>query len=638
MATGFPISNNQRRLLCFLLLFNALSGAASTEIIQRIHAGIKGLARGMDYVGQQAGQLIGPGIPLQGETAAAFEHHRSFDEQYPMGQQSMISLSNEFGEVRVNTWDERVVRVTADIRAGAESEPLAEQLAQLIEIRVSHGENYLECRTVYPEVKSGGQMFLSVDYNILIPRDAGLTVDNFFGDVYLNDIGGMVVADVQYGGLDLKQIRGKTRARVQGDFPVHIEGLRQGGSFKFQGASVDITDIQGEVDINHFRGKVVIRQIAVDTHLCLNSDSAQAMLALSPEDNPDLSAVIAYGKLESALDVSRTLRGTQIVVRHPNAESRQKIDISAAFSEIIIAVEGESADSIPSTTRENKAFTDTRRESIAIADAAFAHIAAVSGNIQIEGADTDSVLVEATRIAWTPSASAALDALDALELIVGKEENAIQIETRIARDMTLFDCESYRIDLRIQCPRELPLRIHAEEGLTVVDGMGAGALISQRKGEITIEHVKGAVEAANEAGDVKIRDCSGPVDAKTNYGSLSIENVYGDIRANTVEGHTYVDAPHGAVYVRHKSGDVRVLCLEPIEGDFDILVEDGNLNVFLAPSSNAALSVKAVNGAVQSSMPLSGSINRDFQEFFGRLNDESHAVRLETLNGDIFLN
>ena len=100
-----------------------------------------------------------------------------------------------------------------------------------------------------------------------------------------------------------------------------------------------------------------------------------------------------------------------------------------------------------------------------VADAA-ARINAIQGNIDIEGVDTDELFVEATRVAWTPSAASALDALDALGLSVITENGTITIQTQTTQDMAIFDCYSYRVDLKIRYPREIPLEINAQEGIT----------------------------------------------------------------------------------------------------------------------------------------------------------------------------
>ena len=425
---------------------------------------------------------------------------------------------------------------------------------------------------------------------------------------------------------------------MQGDFPVHINGLAQGGVFKFQGVSADLENIGGEVDINHFRGKIKIKRISENATITLNCDSAQSMLVLTPDINPDLSAIIVYGKLDSSLDVSRSLRGTQLVARHPNAGASQKISVNATFSEVVLSIEGKNTEIRNTPDATSKIFTDIHQETIPITENTNVHLSTLAGNIQVEGADVDHILLEATRVAWTPSAAAALDALDALKLSTRSEDNTIYIQTSVTQDMTIFDCESYRVDMRIVYPRELPLHINAQDGVTTVDGIGNGVFITQEKGEINLQHIKSNITATNNSGNIKIQDCSGPVEASTQYGVISLERVYGNIRTNALEGSTYLDGVHGDVVVRHKSGDVKLLCLDPIQGSFDVLVEDGNLNAFIAPDSDATLNVKSVNGRIQSSLSLSGTINRDFQEFFGRLNGETHTVRLECVNGDIFLN
>ncbi len=628
-------SANKARVFCCVALCLAVCGIARAEIIQRIQAGIEGVARGMDYVGQRAGELLGPGLPLAEQPAAAFSHERIIETQYPTSSSPVVALSNEFGEVRVGVWNERLVKITAVVIAGADTESGAEQVAQLIDVRVSHGEDYLECRTVLPEIKDN-RVSITVNYAVSIPRDAGLIVDNFFGDVYLADIGGMVVADVQYGGLEMARLQGVARARIQGDFPVRIHGLRQGGMFKLQGAQAEFTDVHGEVDISHFRGLVTIRQPGEKSHINLNSDSGRAHIVLPPDANPDFSATVLYGRLESDLDVTRTLRGQQLTARHPNTESEQRITVQAAFSEVLVAVEGHASDA--SARVSGEPFNDTRVESIAVMEGDALEIESMPGNVRIEGADVEEIVVEATRVVWTPSPSSAMDALDALVLEATRTDGNIRIQTNTIQDMSVFDCEAYRVDLHIQCPREIPVAISAREGVTVIDGLGAGITVAQHKGDVSLEHVKGPVVVNNANGAVVARECSGPFDANIRYGSVTLEKIYGDVRVSATEGRAYIDAPHGNVNVRHRSGDVRLLCIEPIQGDLDILVEDGNLNVFIAPESDAAINVKSVQGRIQSSLPMSGAIARDLQEFFGRLNDETHTVRLETVNGDIFLN
>ena len=336
--------------------------------------------------------------------------------------------------------------------------------------------------------------------------------------------------------------------------------------------------------------------------------------------------------------MSRVQRGAQLAAQYPNSEATQKIAINAAFSSVTLAVAGNTSETNGGTAITNKIFTSTQQETIPIVESDSLHITAISGNVHVEGSDTDHLFVEATRVVWAASATTAAHALDALELVIQQQESSLQIQTNATQAMKNIDCESYRIDLRIVYPQHLSLHINAAAGITSVEGADHGVTITQQKGEIALAHIENDITVTNTAGDIKIQSCSGSVDATTHAGSISIEKVKGKIRTNAAKGNTYLDAPNSDVFIRHKNGDVRILCLEAIQGDFDVLVEDGNLNAFIAPNSETAVSVKAVNGRVESSIPLSGTINRDSQEFFGHLNTETHTVRLECINGTIFLN
>lgn len=632
------VAVRRTRIIFGMLLFLLLAAGLSAEIIQRIQSGIEDLARGMDYVGQRAGEMLGPGVSLSSGGAAAFTAERIFDEQYSLGPAPMVLLSNEFGEIRVSTWNERLVRIHASIAVGADSAAVADQMAELIEVRTTQGMDYLECRTRLPEIKGGGQVSMVVNYQVMVPQDAGLVVDNFFGDVYVAGLGGALVADVQYGSLELSQISGTVRAQVLGDFQVNVNGLKQGGAFKLQSATAEFSDFQGELSVQHFRGNVTIRRPAPQSTILLSSDSGRARIVLPPNANPDLSATLSYGKLESELDVVRVLRGQQLLARHPNVEADQRIVINAAFTDVAIAVEGKSAEGVSVASGLFKAFTDVVTEQFIVTEENSMVVTAMPGNIHMEGGDDDHVAYSATRIVWTPSAAAAMDALDALLTEAEQLPGTITLNTAASQDMSVFECEAYRVDLHIQTPRTMPVSVEAAEGVTSIENLVAGGTFKQGKGEIIIENAAGPLNIVNNAGAITLKQCEGPAEIQGQYGAISIEYMTGDIRVHSMEGRTHIEAPGGGVFVRNNRGDVRLLCIEPIRGDYDILVEDGNLNIFISPASDATFTIRATGGRVQSALSLTGSIERDTQEFTGRINEGTFNVRLETRNGDVLLN
>lgn len=620
----------------FMLLLSA--GSVRAQIIERIQTGIEDLARGMDYVGQRAGEMLGSGMSLSDSDTAAVVAQRTFDEQYSLGPAPMILLSNEFGEVRVNVWNERLVRINASIIIGANNDATAKQIADLVEINVTQGLDYLKCRSHLPDIKGGGKVSMVVNYQIMVPRDAGLSVENFFGDVHVSGLGGALTADVQYGGLELSQISGTVRAQVVGDFHVSAIGLKQGGLFKLQNASADFSDFQGELSVQHFRGQVTFRHPAPKSSIVLSSDSGRAQIFLPSNANPDLNATLSYGKFESDLEVTRQVRGQQLLARRPNVGADQRILINAAFSDVSIELEGKTSETAALPTNDFKAFTDVLTENIPISEDNSMVIVAIPGNIHIEGVDEDQVALSVTRVVWTPSAAAGMDALGALKLDTDRKPGIIRLSTSVQESMAAFDCESYRMDLNVQAPRTMPITIQASEGITSVSNINAGGHLEQDKGEVIIENSGGTFKITNKSGAVTVKNCRGSAEITTHYGITTIEQMQGNLVVNAEEGHTYVDAPGADVTIRSKRGDVRLLSLEPVKGNYDILVEEGSLNAFINPASNASITIKTTGGRVQSALPITGSIKQDLQEFFGRINEGTFSVRLESRSGDVILN
>jgi len=626
-------------LACAIVLVS-LTAVAQPDFLQRVRSGIEGAARGMDQIGRKADELIGPGAPLLGDSQASpYTDRRTFAERYPTGAAPVVSVSNEFGEITVDTWNERVVQVTAEITAGAETAETAAKLVQAIEIKVSPGEDLVEIKTLFPETRRDmGRISLAVQYKITIPRDASLVADNFFGDVAARGIGGFIGMDVRYGAVDIAHAAGEVRVRSHGEFPVKAEGLARGGIFQMKGARADISDVHGDIQIGNFGGSVALSKLGPEYKADITVDSGRADISIDPGANPDVNATVVYGKLDSKLELTRSGQGDRMVARHPSADAGQRMTINASFSDVTIDVRGAGAVTPPGGA-EGQVFNDTREERAAVAETDTLQIeAAIPGSVRVEGTDENTVRVSATRVVWMPTAAQAPQALEALHMQLKQEAGRVTVTTAADGDMARFGCASHRVDLLVQVPRTVAVLINAADGVTSVSGLGGATTVNQAKGEVAADHVKAPLKLANKQGAVRASDCAASVEATAQYGDLRIERVFGKITAQNTDGRTIIESPGGEVSVRNTGGDVRLLSLEPVKGNIDLHVDKGHLSILIAPESSAALTVRAGQGRVQSNIPLSGSIGGERQEFTGRLGDGQFTVLLEAEGGDIVVN
>ncbi len=619
----------------------AFCGFAAAEeepsIVDRLRSGLDGVARGIDYVGERAEDLLGPGLGIGEERAAAHTVSRTLVERFPVGPQPVVSLSNEFGNIQVETWDERVVQAEAEISVGAESADTARDVAQRIEVQTANTEELVDLRTRLPDTRQEkGLAFVAVSYTLTLPRAASLVVDNFFGDIAVRGTGGLAAIEAQYGGVEVADAAGPVKVRAYGDFPVRVHGLKQGGTFHLHRGRGAFSGISGELNVHAFGGEVRLSALAPESFVSVTADSAPVRVELAPEARPDLTATVLYGRLESTLPLLRTAQGNKIVARATDAEPSQRLVLAAAFGDIVI--EQLPAPGAPPVApaggsqpfNELVTFTEEAPEGLPI------RISAARGNVRIDGADTNTVQVSATRIVWAGAAAEAPPYFEGLRVNLRREEDGIVLDTLI--DATgSAPCAACRIDLQISCPRTSPVEIHAEDGNTTAYGVGGPVTVQQARGLVTVEHIKGPVVINNQNGGISAVDCAATVEATARYGDVSLRNVFSNINATCADGRTVIDSPGGEVRVRSTGGDVRILALEPIGGNFDVLTDNGNISMLVSPTSDAELTVKTERGVVHSAIPLTGSISRDSRTFQGRLQEGLYQVKLEARNGDIVL-
>ncbi|NIA13007.1 MAG: hypothetical protein GWP08_02920 [Nitrospiraceae bacterium] len=615
---------------------SASPACAETGIIERVGSVFDDLAHGFDIVGEKAQRLFGPGLGFGEDETGGFSEERTFSESYPVARESSVSITNEFGEIRVGAWDNQVVQVSVQIMVRAESEDLAQEIARTIDIRTTKASNHFDARTILPDTRSGmGKPTIEVNYTVTVPRDANVTARNDFGDTYVTGVEGTLALDVRYGAIGLLDIAGAVNVRSRGEFGLRAEGLRQGGAFELDGAQAYFVRVDGALRVSNFRGSVDLRNLGPEVAVDVVSESGPIYYHVGEEEAPDLTATTLFGTFESDIPLSREVQGGVAIARSPNAESRQRIDLRATFANVVIQQEGAEPPRMPEETAGSQLFKEGEEWGEDISENALVTIDAVVGNVRVTGTDKRRLSIQATKFVRLQSPSDVGAAMEALQFRIERhDDGGITAKTAVVGDMAALGCTSYRVDLVVECPRTVSLAITAQDGHTFVSDLGGAVTVRQTTGAVTMEYVKGALDLVNKKGDVQAVACEGPVQAKASYGDITLSDIYGDMSATCVGGKIVIESPHAGITARNTGGDVRIISFDAVAGDYDVMVEQGNISILLPPSTDASLSVKAENGYVESAVPLTGTIDRELQEFI-KVNSGPHRVTLHTRSGKI---
>ncbi|MCC6142882.1 MAG: hypothetical protein IT368_03640, partial [Candidatus Hydrogenedentes bacterium] len=397
------------RLITALLLVTLCASEASAEkptLMDRIQSGLDGVARGIDYLGRKAEDLVGSGLGFGEDTPEVFSETRQFSERYPMGPNGLVSISTEFGRVRVETWNERVVLVNAEVKADAETTDVAAEVVRAIDINVQPSQSALEIRTILPDTRRDlGYVAMEVDYTITVPADANVVTDNFMGDTIVRGVKGLVAIESQYGLVDLADLSGDVKVRTHGEFPLLAQRLGSGGTFELNGARAEFAQVGGTLHVNNFRGAIALRELQAEAQVNVVSDSGPIYLTLPPEAEPDLSATVLYGKIASDLRLNRSAQGNLAVARSPNLESTQHINLSASFSDIHIDRPAKEGEPLMTPAESTKPFNDVVNLTERAVGGSSLFVDASVGDVRVEPAEGDFVQVTGTRIVWVESPS-----------------------------------------------------------------------------------------------------------------------------------------------------------------------------------------------------------------------------------------
>jgi len=626
----------------------SLPAHGQDDVVDRFEGLVEWLGRGLDLVGEKSEDFIGPGLePLNEIKTPDFSGLATFTvpfaENYPVRPNAAVAVRNKFGEIRVNTWNNPIVQVQADIQVGAEDPALAREIAQDIDIHVDETLENVSVRTVLPDTRGRGRLRIVVDYVLTIPETASLSCENHWADTIVRGVSGAVTIKSRFGVVDLSKIAGPVRVWAEGEFPVQVSNLSKGGSFSLRDARAEFRNVAGVVDISNYMGAVTVQDMPPETEMSIRNVRAPVHLYLPDSATPDIDVSVFFGDIKSDVPLDRTSRGDLIIARSANVESKQRISVRTFFGDVTIhaqGIEATSPGSLGTLADDSEPVEDPVLTSIPLAPDSELVLDAIRGGVRVEGVDDEQVTVTATRHVRLTSIELAQEVLDTLQLRTEKIDGRVVVRTLVDDDLAELGCTYYRIDLVVQCPRSTRLKVHAENGRTLVSGMDGPVTVVQNEGGIAVERTTGEVDVTAHKGDIEIADCAGPVQALAKAGRVTTRNVSGKQAISCSQGTAAVNAPGGDVTVRSRGGNVSIIAEDGVFGDYDISVIQGDISLVLPESADARLVVSAKRGEIYSTLPttLTGGIYMDQRDFTCRLSPEGRfTLKLETESGDIAL-
>ncbi len=137
------------------------------------------------------------------------EKKQVIEKSYDVTEKTAFEATNQFGDVHVNTWDQKKLKVVVEITANGKSEERAQKMLDRISIQIVTKGSLISFVTAMDgNMNAKGDESFRIDYTVNLPAGNKVAVTNKFGDIYLDNRTGDVHLDLSYGNLKAEDIQG----------------------------------------------------------------------------------------------------------------------------------------------------------------------------------------------------------------------------------------------------------------------------------------------------------------------------------------------------------------------------------------------------------------------------------------------
>jgi len=137
---------------------------------------------------------------------------KTINRSYKVGPDDKLEIENQFGNVRVATWDQQQITVDIEIGVRAASEEKAKDIMDELDVKEVQSGRIISFKTKVGEIHNNDgkrhgkndddDRSFYIDYVVRMPAGNRLAVENSFGKTEISDFKGLVSLTSKFGSLN----------------------------------------------------------------------------------------------------------------------------------------------------------------------------------------------------------------------------------------------------------------------------------------------------------------------------------------------------------------------------------------------------------------------------------------------------
>jgi hypothetical protein len=141
---------------------------------------------------------------------------KSINRSYNVGPDDKLEIENQFGNVRIATWDQNQITVDIEIGVRASSEEKAKEIMDELDVKEVQSGHIISFKTKVGEIHNNegkrhskgedDDRSFYIDYVVRMPAGNRLMVENSFGKTEVADFKGLCTLTSKFGSLNTGQL------------------------------------------------------------------------------------------------------------------------------------------------------------------------------------------------------------------------------------------------------------------------------------------------------------------------------------------------------------------------------------------------------------------------------------------------
>lgn len=270
-----------------------------------------------------------------------YEKEKTIKKEFSVNSDAELNVENKYGGIHCNIWDKNIVSIEVYIKVEASSEKKAQRVFEQIDIEINGSSSEVRAETNFSDGWSNesGELDISINYKIFMPKTLKVTLDNNFGDVFIEETSGNTEISVGYGSFIAKKLLGDENI-LDISFSSAVIDLMKNTDIEIKHSSLNLTEVS-ELSLESKHSGLVI-----DKADYAEIESQYDDITIGEISSLDIEckfSELKISKLTKSLILDNEYGGAKIKYIKPGFE---EVIINSSFGGVVMGIDEDASYSI----------------------------------------------------------------------------------------------------------------------------------------------------------------------------------------------------------------------------------------------------------------------------------------------------